>query len=488
MSTSRAGARGAERRRRHRARYLGAFAVVLGGLTLLAGAGAVASLVQGPRVTEVQADPAGSIAQSGSRVILTANQALAGVDPERVSVTPATDFTVDAAGRTVGVRFPAALDADTTYTVRVEGVRGLGGGPESTLETAFTTPPAEVFVLERDESGDDVIRQRTVGGGEGPVVLSAERIDDFRATSEFVVATVVEGEAMRLVAVDLSGARFEDEGFSAESLPTRDLELPGEGVVTGMQVSERGQLYGYTYTDRDISADSGRASVLFTGSLRRAFDQAEAPQPVVIGGEEPQIDRWRFVPETSSLLLNDFGGDLTLIDRESADTDPTSFGLALGIEGVARSTYTAIIDRSDTGLMSLDLATGEESSFDDVELDGETVLNHLVPTPDGGSVRSYAQMEDGMPIEMRVVRVSADGEASDVARVAEGDALLQVCASPSAQFTALAVAPSLAQNPYDLAPQPMPRDVETRIVETRTGEEVETVPGFDVSWCEVGPW
>src|SRR5699024_8051468 len=112
--------------------------------------------------------------------------------------------------------------------------------------------------------------------------------------SAFLAVTTGSAEEMRLTVVDRASGEAAEVG------------LPGDGTVTGLQVSARGQLYGYTYSDADLTADAGRANVLFTGSLRDAFVTGEAAAPVTVGDEEPSIDRWRFVPETSSLLLNDF--------------------------------------------------------------------------------------------------------------------------------------------------------------------------------------
>jgi hypothetical protein len=36
--------------------------------------------------------------------------------------------------------------------------------------------------------------------------------------------------------------------------------------------------------------------------------------------------------------------------------------------------------------------------------------------------------------------------------------------------------------------QSLPEIVETRIYDRVSGDEVATWTGFDISWCEVGPW
>src|SRR5690606_19876765 len=120
------------RRSRSRARRTRGFLVSFAAVTValaVAGAGAAAiGVVQGPRVTDVQVDPAASVAASGSRLIVTTSQSLSEVDPAQVTIHPETPFAVDTSGRTVGIRFGVPLRDDTEYTVTIDAVRGLGGG------------------------------------------------------------------------------------------------------------------------------------------------------------------------------------------------------------------------------------------------------------------------------------------------------------------------------------------------------------------------
>lgn len=458
---------------RQRRRFVLAFVVTVGVLAAISVGAAAVSLTQGPRVTAVQVDPEAATRESGSRVIFTADQALAPIDASQVTVEPETEFTVDAAGRTVGVRFPTALDAGVDYTVHVAGATGVGAGPSSDLETRFTTPAASMLTLVRDPDGPDQIVRHEIGSDDVTAVFAADAIDDFRATSAYLAVTTGEAERMSLTVVERATAE------------TADVAIPGDGTLTGLQVSARGQLYGYTFSDAELTAESGRANVLFTGSLRDAFASGAAAEPVAVGGEERSIDRWRFVPETSSLLLNDFSGDLTLLDTN--DESATAFGQAGGIQGVARSTYTALVWRVEEGFTELDLSSGEEAPVDDVDLGGETILGHMIPLATGGTLRGYAEMVEGTPADSRVV-AAAGGSVTDVATVAAGDALQQVCASPSAQYAAVTVAPDIVRNAFDRGVQPLPRVLETRVHDTSSGELVATVPGFASSWCEVGPW
>jgi hypothetical protein len=67
------------------------------------------------------------------------------------------------------------------------------------------------------------------------------------------------------------------------------------------------------------------------------------------------------------------------------------------------------------------------------------------------------------------------------------DVVVHTCVSPSGRYAAITVAPDAVANPYDRYRLPMPGNLESRVVEIATGTPVVTVPGFDVSWCQVPP-
>ncbi|MGC5173116.1 Ig-like domain-containing protein [Microbacterium sp. DT81.1] len=470
-----AGPAGSSRRSRARARrtrgFFAAFALVMAALIAVVVTGAALSLSQGPRLTGVQVDPAAAAAASGSRMILTANQALDSVTADQVSVEPDVPFTVDASGRSVGVRFTVPLWDDTEYTVTVSDVEAVGGGPTADLTSSFRTPAAEVFLLQRSTSGDDAIFRTDLTGERAVPVFTHPHIEDFRASGDRLVVSVVEDDASVVLVTDLAGEN------------RRELGLPGDGIITALQVSGRGDLVGYTYSDRALDEDSGRESVIFTQSLRQA--DAE-PQPLEIAGEAPSVVDWLFVPEATAALLIDFAGDLLLTDP-ATDGDPTALGAALTIDGITVGTFQAVVERID-GLRVLDLTDAGEEPL--VPAEGEEslgVAGSVTPIPGGGTVRLYSERDAaGLPVEQSVVHVSDEGAVLPLLEVPISDGVLQTCVAPSGRYAAALVAPDLVSNPYDGYLQPLPQNLETHIIELSTGDEVVTLAGSAISWCAVG--
>jgi hypothetical protein len=469
MSTDAPTRAGRARKRRGRA-FVGVFAIVVAVLAAVGLAGAAASVAQGPRVTDVQVDPAAAAAASGSRLIVTTTQSLAEVDVGQVTMEPETPFSVDTSGRSVGVRFTLPLFDDTAYTVTFSDVQGLGGGPAATFTETFRTPGAEVFLLQRTSSGDTIFRT-DLAGDEAMPVFSDDHIEDFRATSSHLVISVRADDAARLIVTDLDGG-------SERALP-----LPGEGYVTNLQSADRGELIGYTFSDADLGDSGGLESALFTASLKESEADAE-PTPVAVTGAEPRVAEWRFVPDTDSILLLSFDGSLLLTG--SAGEDATALGSALSIEGIARGSSEAIIERGQ-GPVVIDLADATESALvdPDVELG---IPGAITAVPGGGTVRLAAPVdESGFPIGTTVASVSDSGATDVLVDVPPTDAVLQTCVSPSGRYVAVLVAPDAVTNPYDTYQLPLPEDLESRVVEISTGEEVVALSGFDISWCQVPP-
>ena len=192
MSTD-AGTRRARTRRRRSRAFLVAFTAVIAVLGIVGLAGAAVTTAQGPRVTRVSVDPDAAVSAAGSRLIFTTTQSLAEVSPDQVSVSPATAFTVDTSGRSVGVRFAMPLWDDTEYTVTISGVTGVGGGPATTITKSFLTPPLQSYVLQRATGGDTVFRTDLAGDaghftGKGAKLID-HAIDGRRGAQKFAQAT-----------------------------------------------------------------------------------------------------------------------------------------------------------------------------------------------------------------------------------------------------------------------------------------------------------
>jgi hypothetical protein len=465
MSTDVSSRRGGRARRRRRG-FTAAFAIVLGVLVVVGGAAGAVVAVQGPRVTSVQFDPQAAVSASGSRLILTTSQALADVYAAQVTVSPKVETTVSTSGRAVGIRFALPLFDDTTYTVTVSGVRGVGGGPAATLTETFRTPGLQVYMLQRSTKGDTVYRTG-LEGSEAVPVFTHPHIEDFRATASALVMSVrTDDDLPELIATDPDGEN------------ARTLKLPGDGTgtVQELQSADRGDLVGYTYTDADMAAGGGQASVLYTASLKAGDADAE-PTPIRVGEDAVSAASWRFVPDTDRVLVLSFEGRLLLAPPDGSDV--VDLGDAAAISGIARGSTTAVIVRAD-GLVEVDLADGTATPLATAAgVDG--YLGTVVPLPDGETLQQFTTSD-----ATTVYRVGTDGTARATYSASGTEALLQTCVSPSGRYGAFLMQPDAASNPYrtgyDL---PVPKTVNTHIIDLDDGTEVSALGAFAISWCQV---
>jgi hypothetical protein len=471
MSTEQPTRRARAQRRRGRA-FVVSFTLVLGALAVLGLAGATASVAQGPRVTDVSVDPAAAAAASGSRLIVTTTQTLADVDPAQVTVSPATPFQVDTSGRSVGVRFTLPLWDDTAYTVKIDDVASLGGGPTATITETFRTPEAHAFLLQRGGEDGDLIYRTDLGGKKAVPVFRNPHIEDFRATgSHLVVSVRTDDDEAGLIVADLDGKN------------QHELPLPGKGYVSNLQSADRGERIGYTFSDAHLSADGGRESRLYTASLG---DPAADPVPIEVQGADPRVAEWRFVPDTDSILLLSFDGSL-LLTGSGGSASATALGVALGLEGIARGSNQAVVDRPDhAAVIDLTDASEQQLVAPAQDLGGTT---SVTPLPDGSTIRTAAVLDaDGIPTgRTSVALVAADGATRMLTEIADTDAVMQVCVSPSARYAAVLVAPDAVSNAYDTYQLPLPERPETRVLEIADGSQVVALKGSSISWCQVPP-
>ena len=461
--------RSRSRRRRGRG-FLVGFGAVLLTLVLVGGVGGVMAVAQGPRVTDVQVDPTAAVSASGSRVILTTTQSLQKVDLSQVEVDPATPFTVDTSGRSVGVRFTLPLRDDTDYRITVNGVSGLGAGPSSTLTETFRTPPLQAYLMQRGTPEGDTIFRTDLQGQAGLPVFVHPHIEDFRATANHLVVSVRDGDMPHVIVTDPDGKN------------QRDIPLPGPGFVTNLQSADRGERIGFVFSDADVGAAGGRESRLFTASA------ADDSPPVEVGlnGGDVRIADYRFVPDTDSMLVLTFDSRLLLTDAQGGNAAP--LGSAVSIDGIARGSSVAIVERLE-GIREINLTDGSEQALVQ-PVDPPGLAGRATPLPGAGAgtIRSFADISsDGVSRSTIVAHVGTDGTVRQLLDVPGTDTVLQTCVSPSGRYAAVLVAPRAVDNPFDRYQLPLPERLLTHLVEVDTGQEVVALQGFDLSWCQVPP-
>lgn len=439
-------------------------------LVIAVGAGAV-GLLQGPQLSRADIDIPSTVADSGARLILYADRPLREVSADDVTITPEVPVTVQTEGTAIVLRFDAVLAYGTDYEVTVDDVRSPGSTPTTDFAYAFTTGEPPLYILERDDTGDDHIRRTDIAGEEGESIFSAPRIQQFEVVNDdLVVATITDEDHSQLLSVPLSG------GDPVE------IPLPGDGRVEQLQSSPRQFLVGFLYS-QDAGTETSIESGLFV--LRTKTD--DPPVRVqATGSEETNVTQWSFVPSTTSVLVRTFDDELVVADALTPG-DPVLLGDALFIHGFVVDEQTAIVERTDA-IVHVDLRTGEESAFPvPPDLTGNPrELASLSPT---AYARIYPPYDPASGSLSQSVELVANETSRQLYAVDDvGTSILQVCASPNGQYIAIVEARNRAELGSDLYPiLPMPRGVSTVLIDRESAEVAATVPGFDLPWCARPP-
>lgn len=462
-------ARRSEQRRRSIFRRTLA-ATIVGLLVVVVGAGAV-GLLQGPQLARADIDVPSTVADSGARLILYADRTVRDVTVDDVTVEPATPITVQTEGTSILIRFDAVLEYDTDYAVTVADVRSPGSTPTSTFEYSFSTGEPPLYILQRDDAGDDHIVRTDSTGADPTSVYAAARIQQFEVVGEtIVVAEITDDDHSRLVTVPAAGG-------DATEIP-----LPGDGRVDQLQSSARQFLVGFLY-----SQDAGTATSIESGLYVLQLKTDTEPRRVeATGADETNVSQWAFVPSTTSVLLRTFDDELVATDVVTP-SDPLILGNALQIQGFVAGEQTAIVERSDA-IVLVDLVSGEESPFP-VPTDVAGTPGELVSLSADGYVRIYSDYDIESGSLTQSVVLVANGTSRVLYSVDDGSSsVLQVCASPNGQFIAVVEAKDQAELGSDLYPiLPMPRGVSTLVIDRASAEVRSSIDGFDLPWCARPP-
>jgi hypothetical protein len=435
--------------------------LVCGGLLAVAGS-------QGPRLVRTDVDPLAVVQQSRQRLVLAANRPIQPVDASRIRMEPGADFTVDTQADRIVLDFTRPLAYDADYTVAIDGVQGIGGGPASDLRTSFRTGDPGMYVLVRggEQQADRIMRQSVAGTGSGAsdVVFQAPRIQEYAIVGQSLVVATLEDDGtngLEIAALDGSG-----------QVP---LPLPDRGTLQDLHAEDTGTTVGFRFT----SAEGGRYDdALMVDDVAAGA----APTPVVgLDGRELSVQAWGFVPGRPQLVAHGQDGDLFLVT-----VDGSSPIVPLGRHGTlgpfsADGTRLAVTDPGST--TEIDLRQTElptETGGADLQYDGAI---SFVPGDDGAVLRVRTALDPATGTATQRLVVVRDGQASDVYVPADpATRLTGLAVTPNGRFALLETVPDPARGASDDYPR-KPRDTTatTLLVELATGTVTRSVAGFEVT-------
>ena len=458
-----------------RRRFERTFWILAGSLAALSAVFLLLGAVQGPKLSSAVVDPQRVTEQAGVQLRMFANQPLAEVSADQVTVTPAASVSVAVQGDLLIVQFEQRLRYSTEYVVEVRNVGATSRDATADFEHRFTTAPGSVLYLDRDDAGDEILRAPLLGAGRGDVVVAAEGIQHFVPVEGVFVLARDDGEGgsvLESVQPGPAGAveqlRLPD-GVRVEQLIAPPLgtllavvlsSVPGEGPEQGIPE------FSNTLTVIDLAGDR---------SINPVVGLDGAPVSVVMA---------EFLPDGATLIAH-------ALDQSVLRIDLTGSGLVLPIDQVQTvfglSTDARKLTGADAfGVIYLDLESGTEVRLDpslfegDLAFGGEAIFTSgdvwvqkvAIPDSTGGAFRTLLVADDGSGTS-RLLLSTIDDRGS----------IGSFSVSPNDQFVAVEVTPSVVDAvPDGRRVHGRPTSITTVIVDIESGAIVRTLEGFGAIW------
>jgi hypothetical protein len=445
-----------------------AFIAVIAVLAVLVATLAVATFVQGPKLSSVQFDATGLVTKSAQQLRLFTNQNVAAITAKQVAIAPSVPFSVSSTGQVIALQFARPLRYATTYRVSIARVASAADGQSANLHYQLTTASPDLYYLRR--SGDSQPDQIVRTGIRSPVLhiaYSAKRITDFAVFTRALAVATLDAQGESSLAI-----------IGSQGL-VQSINLPGPGTVDLLHANTDTGILGFTFTSAGATTQRKYTNTLFTVDP----NGTALPQPVKDPGGAPlSVLNWAFVPGSSELLAQGINQSLMLIDPAKAD-GITPLGNYLQVGSIAADGKS--VDVSDVdGPLDLSFATvktrrivpsklGDIHPFAGVatKLPGGHIQLDSIYDPKTAGFTNHLVFDNGKEARELFHPPIATGSI-------EGYSV-----SPNGQYVAIVSNPDVPTSAADGYPlDGQPTSVTTYFVDITTGALIKSVTGFGTSW------
>lgn len=458
-----------------------ALAITLITLGVFCAVFAVLGYLQGPKLSEARVDAAAVTAAPDQQLRLFANQAMADVDPDAVTITPAADFTVATDADVITVQFSDRLQNATDYTVEIEGVTSPFEDRAATFRYGFTTSAAGFYYLDRADplaqsDAQDEIVYASATGAERVSVVRATKIQTFAVVGRVVAVVTLENNS-------ISALTIVDPASGA----TERIVLPAEGTIDLLQASEAASRIAFTFTS--LGAIEGGAEyeqTLFTVDL--AGDH-RALSVEGLGGTSIDVIGYGFVPGSGRVVVQ--GVDLALFDIDlSGSVPPLPLGSYAGIGRVSNDGTAVVVDNI-FGQFALTLADSTETRLAIAPVAGIVPYGGDIQLigPALARVQQVAVFDDVTGrFSSHVVYQDEAGSRVLYEKTDQRGSIETFEVSPNGQYLAVSTVPDLTASVLDgYVVEPTANTVTTIVIDVSSGATLGTVEGFEVQWSASPP-
>lgn len=484
ISSDTRGAQRADAERSGGSRFRRAFTALVVSLTVFCAVFVTLGYLQGPKLADAQVDAQAVTSQSGQQLRLFANQPIAEITADQVTVTPEAQVSVTTAGDVIAVQFDTPLNYATDYVVRVEGVRSTSLPQEGAFEYRFTTGSPQLYYLDRNPDGPDQILRTTLAGPESTAVHSDDRILEFAVVGQALAVLSLEpDDTTTLELVSLTDGAVEE------------LLMPEPGRISDLSASTVGFTVGFVFTPDATAADplGGRQLLVVDLNLGRALTPVAG-----LDGEPLVVADWQFVPGSTRLVAQSSEQTMLLVETSEVsaagegDADgagatpgiPTPLGQFDSLEGFTKDGSTMVV-RDAFGAISVSLVDGSETRFEPSLVEGgPPFIGDVQPLSNGWMVEKAAlQTDSGAFIVLLAVDDGTTGRVLYVTPDAAGS-IESFGVSPNDQLVVAEVVPHISATVSDGYPgDPRSTTVTTLLIDVMTGAIVRTLEGIGVQFA-----
>ena len=438
--------------------------VLVAGLTL-------ANAFQGPRLAGAELNAEALVTRPAQSLVLRPHQRIQPVRASDVRVQPSAAVTVTSDDASISIRFDEMLDYAVDYTVTVEAATAATGA-RSTLTYSFETPDTSLLSLVRNGAGEeDRILRRQVAGGDTEEVFAAPAIQEYAVVgNQLAVVTIEADQTSTLQLKPIAGGA------------ASGIALPAPGTVTHLAASGASNLLGFLFTPAAGAASTPARTLIVYDAESGTGVGSEVRGPD--GQPLPVVD-WRFVPSTTSVVVQSDDSNLYLIDV-LGDDPPVPLGQHQELRNFLPGTRTLTV-ADVNGATAIDLDTGdkrplslppdgstEEDSAGAVIILGEDRYLETLMTPEYGPGSTR--------LNPRILTVDDSGAKVLYEPAKEDTDIRGICASPNGRQLAVELLPGERQ-PDGYPNVPASSGMSIVILDVATGRNLGGMNGFMPSWC-----
>ncbi|GAA1205093.1 Ig-like domain-containing protein [Rhodoglobus aureus] len=444
-----------------------AFVWVVGVLLALGGVILALGYLQGPRLLSAELDTDAVTDSSDQTLRLILSQSVSGIESGAVTVEPSAAVSVASEADLISVTFEEPLDYNTAYTVTVNGVESVSGASASTISYSFTTGGPKLYLLDRGESADEIVRAE-LGGSERSVLFAGEGIQEFMPFGDLLAVTTA--------SADRQGTLWL---VNPQTGIAEKVVLPEAGEVVNLDASRSGATLGFTISSDDIGPIATVWHTLYTIDFDRGRD---AIAVTGLDGAPMRVTGWQFIPGTLNIVALTADGTLVRVDSSTGNVEP--LGQYFEFDRVSADGSHVVVSDSH-GSAAIALTDGAERELNASPIDGkQPFLGHTDAGAAGTLVAKMVLVGEAGNTFSSLLAYD-NGEVSRILHQTVDDkgAILDFQVSPNGQLVAVEVQPNVsALDSDEYVMNPRPRSVTTYVVDIASGEVTQNVDGFGAVW------